>query len=175
MQSLFVSRQVSVFLILPYRYSPNGMPLFYIVKLLYHVTDIINSADVLSIAAVNPWNPLSDDAHDFIMNGIGHGSNLIHRDSFAVFFPNDGNLHSVAQIGDSGDIQHQLIHADSAYDVCKLSVYQHTTAIGQTAVVSIRVSNGTGGNAHILLGGQGSPMAGFRSIFPSQALSGTSP
>ena len=87
---------------------PKWYTLFCVINLLYHMSDIINSADVLSIAAVNPWNPLSDDAHDFIMNGIGHGSNLIHRDSFAVFFPNDGNLHSVAQIGDSGDIQHRI-------------------------------------------------------------------
>ena len=60
---------------------PKWYTLFCVINLLYHMSDIINSADVLSIAAVNPWNPLSDDAHDFIMNGIGHGSNLIHQPS----------------------------------------------------------------------------------------------
>src|SRR5699024_8401944 len=63
--------------------------------LIDNVSYIIDDANILAVAAVNPRHPLADDAHHLIVHRVGHRGNLLHRDAFAVFLPHNGDLLAV--------------------------------------------------------------------------------
>ena len=73
-------------------------------------------------------------------------SNLLGRDPLIPLPPQQNDFVPYGDTGNLGDIHHDVIHADPPDDGCSLPTDQHFTLIRESVTISIRISDGEGGN-----------------------------
>ena len=91
--------------------------------------------------AWDPWDARLDLRGDFVVDGVGPGSELLGGDFFVLLRTQEHDFIAGADIFDIGDVRHAHVHADAPSNRGSLAMDENMGQVGERTMVAIEVAD----------------------------------